>query len=297
VLDLALVSRLHARAHAERWDVTLERFAGALERAIAKEGDRLTPAALDRFIEALHLDDLALVVACADGHEAAWEYFLKTYQSELNRAAVAIAGGSHGQDLADALVADLFGLDQTGTGRRSLFEYFHGRSRLSTWLRALLARRHIDAVRARRRLSSLDALERPHEQFADNAPAPDPDHSRLTGAVQRCLDAALAALDARDRLRLACYHVDDMTLAQIGKLFGEHEATVSRKLQRIRQHLRERVDASLREELRLGPDEIRECYRRALEQGGLSASALKLVGARDERQPERARQESPADTF
>ena len=57
----------------------------------------------------------------------------------------------------DALIADLFGLDAKGTGqRRSLFDYFHGRSKLSTWLRALLSRRHIDALRAGRRPMSLD---------------------------------------------------------------------------------------------------------------------------------------------
>lgn len=296
-LDAASVARLHERACAARWDVTRERFAAVLARAVAKQmdpGTPLAPAAIDRLAEALHLEDLALAAACADGHEAAWEFFLRTYQLELTRAAVAIAGGPHGQDLADGLVADLFGLDPKGTGRRSLFEYFHGRSRLSTWLRALLSRRHIDAMRAGRRTSSLDAVERADEIFADTtARPPDPDRRRLAVALQQALDAALAALDPRDRMRLACYHVDEMTLAQIGRLFGEHEATVSRKLQRIRQALRERIDGHLREQLRLGPDEIRDCYRCALEEGTVSVSGLKLVVA-----PQNpVRQESAADTF
>ena len=68
-----------------------------------------------------------------------------------------------------------------------------------------------------------------------------------------------------------------MTLAQIGRQLGEHEATVSRKLTRIRQTLRERIDAALRDELRLGPDEIRACYRQALEDGTVSARGLRLV--------------------
>lgn len=297
-LDAASVTRLHERARAARWDVTCDRFAAVLARAVAKQSDPgtpLAPAAIDRLAEALHLEDLALATACADGHEAAWEFFLRTYQQEMTRAAVAIAGGPHGQDLADALVADLFGLDPKGTGRRSLFDYFHGRSRLSTWLRALLSRRHIDAMRAGRRTSSLDAVERADEIFADPTTTrpPDPDRRRLALALQQALDAALAGLDPRDRMRLACYHVDDMTLAQIGRVFGEHEATVSRKLQRIRQTVRERIDGHLREALRLGPDEIRDCYRCALEEGTVSVRGLKLVVS-----PQNpVQQESAADTF
>ena len=38
--------------------------------------------------------------------------------------------------------------------RQSLFRYFHGRSSLATWLRAVLAQRVVDAVRVERRLES-----------------------------------------------------------------------------------------------------------------------------------------------
>jgi RNA polymerase sigma-70 factor, ECF subfamily len=286
-LNAALVARLHARANAARWDVTIERFGEALARAVAKHADaHASSEAIERLAESLHLEDLVLTVACADGHEAAWNAFITGYQAELNRAAVAIAGGPHGQDLADALIADLFGLDAKGTGqRRSLFDYFHGRSKLSTWLRALLSRRHIDALRAGRRTTSLDAVERPDELFDARTltPAPpDPDRGRLASALQQALDAAFSTLEPQDRLRLAYYHVDEMTLAQIGRQLGEHEATVSRKLTRIRQLLRERIDAALREELRLGPEEIRACYRQALEDGTISARGLRLVVAVEE---------------
>ena len=305
-LDATLVARLHVRAHAARWDVSVQRFGLALATAIAKHAPPDASAdAIERLTDSLHLEDLSLAVACAEGHEAAWNAFITGYQPELNRAAVAIAGGPHGQDLADALIADLFGLDAKGTGRRSLFEYFHGRSKLSTWLRALLSRRHIDALRAGRRTTSLDAVERPDELFDTRSltPAPpDPDRGRLATALQQALDRALSGLEPQDRLRLAYYHVDEMTLAQIGRQLGEHEATVSRKLTRIRQTLRERIDAVLRDELRLGPDEIKDCFRQALEDGTVSARGLRLVVSTEEHAGNpgvgaSGRQESRPDTF
>jgi RNA polymerase sigma-70 factor len=299
-LDTALVTRLHVRAHAARWDVSVERFSSALARAIAKHlSAAALPESVERFTDSLHLEDLALALACAEGHEEAWTHFIACYQADLNRAAASIAGGPHGQDLADSLIADLFGLDTKGTGRRSLFDYFHGRSKLSTWLRALLSRRHIDALRAGRRTTSLDAVERPDELLNKHALTaaapgadPDPDRGRLAAALEQALDTALSALEPQDRLRLAYYHVDEMTLAQIGRQLGEHEATVSRKLTRIRQTLRERIDAALRDELRLGPDEIKACWRQALEDGTVSARGLRLVVSAEESAAPAARADS-----
>ena len=62
--------------------------------------------------------------------------------------------------------------------------------------------------------------------------------------MQAALTVALGGLDPRDRLRLAYYYADDRTLAEIGRLLGEHEATVSRKLERTRGDVRARVEAS-----------------------------------------------------
>ena len=157
--------------------------------------------------------------------------------------------------------------------RRPLFDYFHGRSRLGTWLRALVSQRHVDRLRATRRLTTFD------DGDADAWPAveasPDDEPGRLGGHVERALDRALAALPPRERLRLAYYHADDLTLAAVGRLLGEHEATVSRKLQKTRDQLKAAIDAVLTTELRLGADERRACYEQAIRLGRFDVASLR----------------------
>ena len=102
-----------------------------------------------------HGADLELARRCAAGDEQAWQRFMTEYRPLLYRAADALEPGGGARDLADALYADLYGLPQGDRDRRSLFAYFHGRSSLATWLRAVLAQRYIDRLRAARRLQPL----------------------------------------------------------------------------------------------------------------------------------------------
>ena len=95
----------------------------------------IRPSKQKSTLSGLHLEDLALAVACAQGHEAAWDHFVAEYRAPMDRAASAIDPVAS-SDLSDSLYAELFGLDTRGGERKSLFRYFHGRSRLGTWLRA-----------------------------------------------------------------------------------------------------------------------------------------------------------------
>src|ERR1700747_2096567 len=147
------------------WSLTREQFQRALERSVTRRfpdslpDDRIVAG----YLESLHLSDLALACACSAGDGAAWEYFIEHYRPELHRAARAILSKSGGgdakaRDLADSLYAALYGLRESQDGsRRSLFDYFHGRSKLSTWLHSILAQRHIDEIRRTQKIDSLDA--------------------------------------------------------------------------------------------------------------------------------------------
>lgn len=258
ILSPALVSRLHRAAEADRWQVSADRFADALRVCAAKViGDRTSSGReLETALAGLHLADLALACACADGHEPAWEHFVREHRPVLYRAADAMAPG-RGRELADSLYAELFGVSARGEARTSLFRYFHGRSSLGTWLRAVLAQRHVDRFRTERRL---DPVPDGEAEPADTRPAaPPPERARWIRAVHDALARALATLDARDRLRLGCYYAEDMTLAEIGRMLGEHEATVSRHLTKSRRLLREGVERRLRDGDGMSTAEIAEC--------------------------------------
>ena len=171
-LDRATVERLHRKARADRWSLSIEAFGVALESSARKAfaSGPADPRQLERYLDALHLEDLALACACAQGSEPAWEHFIREHRPVLYRAADAIDPSGGSRDLADSLYGELFGLDVRDGERRSHFRYFHGRSSLATWLRAVLSQRHVDRVRSVRRQDPLpedeapDAIAAPREE-------------------------------------------------------------------------------------------------------------------------------------
>ena len=265
----ATVAKLFRQAHAERWELSPALFAGALEASAARAfgGKEPTARDLERYLASLHLEDLALACACAAGHDAAWEHFVREQRPVLYRAADAIDPSGGARELADSLYADLYGLTARDGTRQSLFRYFHGRSSLSTWLRAVLAQRHVDRLRTGRRVESLPD-EESSASLASPAAPPNPDRRRYVMLIKRALGRAVSQLDARDRLRLGCYYAQEMTLAQIGRLFGEHEATASRHLARTRRALREDIEHQLRADGGMTDAAITECFRSVMDDAG-----------------------------
>jgi RNA polymerase sigma-70 factor (ECF subfamily) len=258
--------RWYRNAGADRWGVPRAAFDEALERSLAKAFSGRTPAAAerDRYLHSLHLEDLALACACALGAPQAWDHFVAEYRPVLYRAADAIDAAGRAREAADALYGELFGLKERAGVRQSLFHYFHGRSSLATWLRSLVAQRYVDVIRSGRRTDPLpDELPVPGE-----AAPPDPDRPRFAAAMQSALAAAIAALAPRDRLRLGCYYAEQMTLAAIGRITGEHEATVSRQLARTRRAIRDDVEQRLRDDHHFDDGEISGCFASMADDAG-----------------------------
>ena len=274
MLDAALLDRLYARAGASRWGVPQEQLAEALEAALGRQFPDGLPRSreVEKYLQGLHLEDLALACGCAAGHDAAWDRFMAEQRPILYRAADSLDPSGGAREIADALYGELYGVRRTSDARSSLFRYFHGRSSLATWLRAILAQRYVDRQRELRRTvplpedaGELPAAERRHDDGDD----------QLSGLIARALTAAIGRLDPSDRLRLRAYHEQRLTLAEIGRITGEHEATVSRRLTRVRKALRDDVERQMREDHRLSEPEVRDALRAMMEDPGqLDLSAL-----------------------
>ena len=314
----SLLARLHAEAGAARWGVSRDELGQALHRSASRRFPSQPPSsdALAEYLGALHLPNLALACALRKGSAAAWEEFVARYRPVLYAAARAVvgsAGEARARELADSLYAELYGLNRaagpgkgprdTG-GRRPLLDYFHGRSKLATWLRAVLAQRHVDSLRSAQRTESLDEplAVRPAARAASGPGLPaavgkgprdvDPDRARLLPRLRQAVSSTLAAVPAADRLLLSLYYVQEMTLAQIARLQGVHEATISRQLDRIRRELRQTVERALvaghaagngrAAHAGLSPAEVELCFAYALEDwsfdlgGALSGGAKKM---------------------
>jgi RNA polymerase sigma factor (sigma-70 family) len=238
-------------------------------------------------VNAAYARDLELARQCAAGNEPAWERFILEYRPVLYRAADALDASGGARDLADALYADLYGV--ADVERRSLFRYFQGRSSLATWLRAVLSQRYVDRLRAQKRFEPLpdeDAAAPPHVSRADVVS--DPDRRRHLAWLREALEQAMNRLDSRDRLRLGCYYVQELTLADTGRVLREHEATVSRQLARTRRALRDQVERQLRDRHGLSDVQIAECFAAVSDEPGpfdlrgiLSEDELRKKFARD----------------
>ncbi|MGA7217974.1 MAG: sigma-70 family RNA polymerase sigma factor [Candidatus Sulfotelmatobacter sp.] len=242
VADLG--AELHAKSGCEKMGLERESFAAVLCDVAAKylpsEANQDEARA---FLLTLRVEELALARACAAGSDAAWEIFLTRYREKLYQSALRIAReDSAARDLADSLYAELYGTTLRGGERVCKLASFTGRGSLEGWLRTVLAQEFVNRYRRTKRLVSLDEENEDGGQFAAAEPEPAPSSEpRLESAT----DAALAALPGEDRLVMAAYYLDGRTLADIARMLGVHESTISRRVDKLAKGLRKKILAGM----------------------------------------------------
>jgi RNA polymerase sigma-70 factor, ECF subfamily len=239
-----LLAELHAKGGCDKIGLTRQSFEAILVEVATKYLPANTTHADARtFLLTLRIDELALARACAAGNNSAWELFLTRYREKLYQSALRIAReDSAARDLADSLYAELYGTTTRNGERVSKLASFTGRGSLEGWLRTVLAQEFVNRYRRTKRLVSLDEEGEDGSQFAAPQPEPLPSaDSRLESAT----DAALAALDREDRMVLAAYYLDGRTLAEIARMLGVHESTISRKVDKLAKSLRKKILAGL----------------------------------------------------
>src|SRR5271170_7377694 len=239
-----LLADLHAKSGCEKIGLTQESFAVILcEVATKYLPAGATHADARSFLLTLRIDELALAQACAAGSNSAWELFLTRYREKLYQSALRIAReDSAARDLADSLYAELYGTTSRNGERISKLASFTGRGSLEGWLRTVLAQEFVNRYRRTKRTVSLDEENEDGVQFA--APEPEPIPS-ADSRLESVTDAALAALSGEDRLVLAAYYLDGRTLAEVARMLGVHESTISRKVDKLAKSLRKKILANM----------------------------------------------------
>jgi RNA polymerase sigma-70 factor (ECF subfamily) len=238
-----LLAELHAKSGCERLSMTRE----SLAEILCEVGVKSTTAAaseveLRTFFLNLRVEELALARACSTGNNSAWELFLARYREKLYLSALRIAReDSAARELADSLYADLYGTSTRDGQRISKLASYTGRGSLEGWLRTVLAQEYVNRYRRTKRLVSLDEESEGGTQFR----APDPEEVS-TGELEVTMlrtatDEALASLSAEDRMILSAYYLDERTLAEIARMLGVHESTISRKVDKLAKSLRKQI--------------------------------------------------------
>ena len=239
-----LLADLHAKSGCEKIGLTRESFSVILCEVGSKHATATnSETEIRTFFLSLRVDELALARACAAGVNSAWEIFLTRFREKLYLSALRIAReDSAARELADTLYADLYGTNTRDGQRVSKLASYTGRGSLEGWLRTVLAQEYVNRYRRTKRLVSLDEESEEGVQF--QAPDPDP----IPAADQRlaqATDEALASLPAEDRVVLSAYYLDGRTLAEIARMLGVHESTMSRKLDKLAKALRKQIVAAL----------------------------------------------------
>jgi RNA polymerase sigma-70 factor, ECF subfamily len=242
-LEPALLDQLWEASGASSWDLARGDFDRIILIAGLRQNFGLAPGAIaDRdeqkaFFGGIRLADLVLASACAEGNERAWEHFMTTYGAQLTRAAIAISGSDTiGRDLADGFYAEVYGLNTRDGKRKCPLESYRGRGSLLGWLRTTLSQRFVDHYRRTFREEALE--DDAHDLPAKDSVQPDP---ALGSTLRDAVRDALSSQPAEERFLLAAYYLDERTLAEIGKVLGVHEATISRRLKRATEVVRKEL--------------------------------------------------------
>jgi RNA polymerase sigma-70 factor (ECF subfamily) len=240
------------------------RVRAALDKYLLRDDPEATPVVVNEFLDALHADDLCLIVACERGDQMAWQDLVERFGATVRSAARSTSSSEDAaEDLAQSIWAELHGLRVRADGRPAgKLAYYSGRGSLGGWLRAVVGQLAVDQHRKSARLVQTEedadfdrlarASNRAEETFSAAQSPSNPERAlseqRAASDVESSLAAALSELEAEDRLLVKLYYFDGLRLREAGAVLGVHEATASRRLTRVHGEIRKRVETILMKE-------------------------------------------------
>lgn len=251
-----------------RWpgvDVEQSRFLTHLERCLGDDA---------RLAGDLHLHDLYLAVACADGDAAG----LRAFEASVMGQTV---GAIRSLDSQDAFVDEVQQRVRTrllvGDGDKPprIAEY-RGRGPLAAWVTVTAVRTGLTLLRESKRAGRF-ADERWAEAIVlPQTGDPELDHLKARYRVElgEALARACAALQDRERAVLRMYFIDGLNIDKIGRVYGVHRSTVARWIARTRDQLSAATRQHLVEDLAIAREELSSLDRLVRSQLDVSLDGL-----------------------
>lgn len=203
--------------------------------------------------------DLYLAHACVRGEELALRAFEAQCGPDIESALRRVrTGGDVRDDARQILRQRLFvGTRQSGPRMAA----YSGRGPLRLWLRVTVVRIVFEILEREAREPQADE----DEILALPAPADDPELGYLKQLYQRefkeAFEAAVAALGDRDRTLLMQYHVDGLTIDELGALYRVHRVTAARWVARARKSVFDATRKELQRKLDLSRTEFDRLLR------------------------------------
>ena len=235
--DLALDERLWAR-HVGR------RLGGCHDRS-----------ALTRWSEYAHAADLYLAICCAARAPGSVIAFVNHFARDLDVITRRFDEQRYrADDLRQILLEKLF------VGDSPRIEEYAGQGFLLNWLRVMATRTLIDVVRggAQRRREALvdgETLARVIEDDLGSDLEVQFLKREYRTDFKQAFAEAVRGLEPAHRTMIRQHLVDEMTVDQLGALYGTHRSTAARHLARARQALLEATKREFMRRLRLTPSE------------------------------------------
>jgi RNA polymerase sigma-70 factor (ECF subfamily) len=223
----------------------------------------------------LHTDDLYLACGCADGDPAALAGFETLCAAAIDRAMAATgATPSERADLGQVVRQRLLVAPAAGGAPR--IATYSARGALVAWVRVVATREAADMLRKTRKEVPAGDDELAALIANDDDPAVGYLKRLYRGEFKRAFEAAVAALDDRDRLVLRQHALDGLSIDELAKLHGVHRATTARWVEAAREAVLAGTQRDLTTRLQLSRTELASVIR--MIRSNLDVSLPRLLG-------------------
>lgn len=216
--------------------------------------------------------DLYIAIACAAGDGAALRAFEARYFPGIGPALARVSTDPAFVDEVKQLVREkLF------VGAPPRIVELAGHGDLGGLVRVVALRTALNLRRSQARVELTDDATMLDALVASADPRLHALRQQQKALVKGAFEAAVAALEPRDRNLLRMYLLHELGIDELGRVHQVHRATVARWLERIREQLRKTTIAGLREQLGLDRDEVESLIGAA--ESSLQISFHRLLGA------------------